>query len=79
MNTYEDIIKTLKGLKKSQKEYIGLVKEHQEYWRNELEKTKYQDTSRRQKLEETLKNEEKILKKLEKALKHTDEKIKFHK
>jgi hypothetical protein len=78
-NTSEDIIRTLKELKKSQKEYIGLIKEHQEYWRNELEKTEYQNTSRRKKLEKTLEHEERILEKFKRALNRTDERIEFHK
>ena len=79
VNTSKEIVETLKGLKKSQKEYINLVKEHQKYWHSELEKTEYHDTSRRRKLEETLKTEKNILHKLEKALKHTERRIEFYK
>lgn len=77
-NTSKRIVETLKELRKSQKEYINMVKEHEDYWRSELGKTKYQNTERRKKLEQTLNNEEKILHKLERALKHTEERIKFH-
>ena len=79
VGTREQVIETLEKLKKTQKDYIQLVKEHTEYWNNELEKTKYEDTARREKLKKTLRNEEKIFKKLEKGLKHTNERIEFHK
>ena len=79
MNTKEEIFKTLKRLKKTQKEYIDLVKNHQEYWGNELEKTEYKDTVRREKLKETLKKEEKILQKLKRGLKRTENRIESYK
>ena len=72
-------LEILKKLKKTQLEYLNLVKEHQKYWSSELEKTKYEDTVRRKKLKETLTNEEKILEKLKKESKRTDERIEFHK
>lgn len=78
LDTSKEISETLKELKKSQEGYINLIKEHQRYWRNELEKTGYQETSRLKKIEKTLEKEDIILKKLEKALKHTKERIEFH-
>lgn len=74
-----EIVKTLKKLKRTQEEYLDLVKKHQEYWNSELEKAKYDDTVRRKKLKETLKKEEIIREKLERELKRTDERIEFHK
>lgn len=73
-----EIVETLKKLKKTQKEYLDLVKKHQDYWNSELEKTEYKNTERRKKLKETLKKEEIIRKKLEKELKRADERIEFH-
>ncbi len=77
--TIRNVFETLKKLKKTQIEYINLVKEHQEYWSSELEKTSYKNTVRREKLKETLKKEEKIFQKMEEGLKHTDERIEFYK
>lgn len=78
-DTREGVIETLKRLKNTQMEYINLVRQHQEFWNKELEKTEYENTVRRDELKKTLINEEKILKKLEKELKHIEERIEFHK
>lgn len=75
----EETVKILKKIKKTQKEYLDLVKKHQNYWNSELEKSEYENTGKRRKLKETLKKEEEILEKLEKELQRTDERIEFHK
>ncbi len=74
--TRDQIIKTFKERRKSEKDFLEVIKKQREYWRGQLKNTDPQkDKERYDELKGKIKNEEKLIKQIEEELDNIDKEI----
>ena len=78
--TRRQIIKTFKDRRKSEKDFLEVIKKQKEYWKGQLKNTDPQeDKDRYDELNEKIKNEEKLIKQIKDEIDRIDNEIKQEK
>ena len=75
--TREEIIKTFKARKESEKDFLETIKKQKEYWKGQLKNTDPEKNKERyDELKEKINNEEKLIKQIEEEICRIDMELK---